>query len=154
MKVLIVQNNIIILFNIIHFIYLLIKKKYNIICFNHLFSYFLFLVYYLYLMDNLQQKVDLGKIIKEKSEEVFNKVMNDCLFNNFQNIENTINLIKKQFEEIKNNFLNELKSNIEQWEKTKEIYNKKEKNLLIQNITSLQIFQKKLMDNKKKKRKK
>ena len=99
-------------------------------------------------MDNLQQKVDLGKIIKEKSEEVFNKVMNDCLFHNFQNIENIINLIKKQFEEIKNNFLNELKSNIEQWEKTKEIYNKKEKNLLIQNISSFQIFQTKLMENK------
>ena len=99
-------------------------------------------------MDNLQQNVDLGKNIKDKSEEVFTKVMNDCLFNNFQNIENTINLIKKQFEEIKNNFLNELKSNIEQWEKTKEIYNKKEKNLLIQNISSFQIFQTKLMENK------
>ncbi len=54
------------------------------------------------------------KEIQDKTEESYNKIMNDCLFNNFQNIENTIKLIKQQFEEIKNNFLNELKNNIEQ----------------------------------------
>ena len=54
------------------------------------------------------------KEIQDKTEESYNKIMNDCLFNNFQNIENTIKLIKQQFEEIKNNFLNELKNNIDQ----------------------------------------
>ena len=54
------------------------------------------------------------KEIQNKTEESYNKIMNDCLFNNFQNIENTIKLIKQQFEEIKNNFLNELKKNIEE----------------------------------------
>ena len=66
----------------------------------------------------LENKIDINfiklKEIQDKTEESYNKIMNDCLLNNFQNIENTIKLIKQQFEEIKNNFLNELKNNIEE----------------------------------------
>ena len=76
------------------------------------------LFFFKFMSHMLENKIDINfiklKEIQDKTEESYNKIMNDCLLNNFQNIENTIKLIKQQFEEIKNNFLNELKNNIEE----------------------------------------